>query len=58
MIAIREYIKVVDHKINITLPEQFNFEEVEVVIMPKNNSDLELSNDEDSQNIGKIGFHS
>lgn len=34
MEAIREYIKVVDHKINFTKQVPFDTEEVEVIILP------------------------
>jgi hypothetical protein len=35
MEAIRQIVKVKNHKINITLPDDFNAEEVEVIILPK-----------------------
>jgi hypothetical protein len=38
MEAIRQIVKVKNHKINITLPDDFNAEEVEVIILPKSNS--------------------
>jgi hypothetical protein len=34
MEAIRQTVKVKDHKINITLPDNFNADEVDVIIMP------------------------
>jgi len=34
MDAIRQTVKVKNHKINITLPEDFNADEVDVIIMP------------------------
>ena len=34
MEAIRRFVTVKDHKINITLPDDFNAEEVEVIILP------------------------
>ncbi len=34
MEAIRQTVKVKNHKINITLPDNFNAEEVDVIIMP------------------------
>ena len=34
MEAIRQTVKVKNHKINITLPDDFNAEEVDVIIMP------------------------
>lgn len=36
MEAIRQFIKVNGRNINITLPEDFNADEVEVIILPKN----------------------
>ncbi|MFV8334559.1 hypothetical protein [Flavobacterium sp. RSP29] len=38
MQAIRQIVKVKNHKINITLPDDFNAEEVEVIILPKSNT--------------------
>jgi len=40
MVAIREYMTVVNNQIVITLPKDFNYDEVEVVVMPKYNQDL------------------
>jgi len=40
MVAIREYMTVVNNQIVITLPKDFNYDEVEVVVMPKYNHDL------------------
>ncbi|MGG7036313.1 MAG: hypothetical protein ACI7YS_14110 [Flavobacterium sp.] len=37
MEAIRQFVTVKDHKISITLPDDFNAEEVEVIILPKSN---------------------
>ena len=34
MEAIRQTVKVKNHKINITLPDNFNADEVDVIIMP------------------------
>jgi len=36
MEAIRQYIKVNGRNISITLPDDFNADEVEVIILPKN----------------------
>ena len=35
MIALREFVKVENHQLHIQLPNDFNYEEVEVVILPK-----------------------
>jgi hypothetical protein len=35
MIAIREYATVKDHQLHLNLPKDFNFEEVEVIVMPR-----------------------
>ncbi|MGO4906229.1 hypothetical protein [Flavobacterium sp. W20_MBD1_R3] len=35
MEAIRQIVKVKNHKISITLPDDFNADEVEVIILPK-----------------------
>jgi hypothetical protein len=34
MEAIRQTLRVINHKINITLPDDFNAEEVDVIILP------------------------
>lgn len=41
MEAIRKIVTVKNHQINITLPSDFNAEEVEVIILPKQN-DFEI----------------
>jgi len=58
MQAIREYKKVINHQVIINLPENFDYDEVEVVVMPKKNIGIQLWNDKETQNIGKIGFYS
>ena len=37
MQAIRQTVKVKDHKINISLPDDFNADEVDVIILSKEN---------------------
>jgi len=39
MIAIREYATVKDHQIHINLPDEFGYDEVEVIIMPRSKID-------------------
>ncbi len=47
MTAIREFVKVDNHMLNIKLPDYFDYKEVEVVIMPRMGSDdLSYLNDE------------
>jgi virulence-associated protein VagC len=60
MIAIREYVKVQDHQLHIQLPNDFNFDEVEVLIMPKSSDRVnEASKGFSSfESIGKTGLHS
>lgn len=43
MEAIRQFIKVKNHQVNITLPEDFIADEVEVIILAKNDVDFQLS---------------
>jgi hypothetical protein len=38
MEAIRQIVKVKNHKISITLPNDFTADEVEVIILPKSNN--------------------
>lgn len=44
MEVIRQFAKVKNHQVNITLPEDFNAEEVEVIIFAK--SEYELSDNQ------------
>jgi len=39
MEAIREFAKVHNHSVNIKLPNDFDYDEVEVIIMPKEQED-------------------
>jgi hypothetical protein len=39
MEAIRQFVKVKNHQVNITLPEDFNAEEVEVIIFAKSENE-------------------
>lgn len=43
MEAIRQFVKVKNHQVNITLPEDFIADEVEVIILAKNDIDFQLS---------------
>jgi hypothetical protein len=43
MKAIRQFVKVKNHQINITLPESFTADEVEVIILAKNENDYTIS---------------
>ena len=43
MEAIRQFVKVKNHEINITLPENFTADEVEVIILAKSETDFQLS---------------
>ena len=53
MTALREFIKVKNHTVSITLPENFNCDEVEVIVMPKQNS-LQSTSDVDSLTIQAV----
>uniref|UniRef100_UPI00404B9B9A hypothetical protein n=1 Tax=Flavobacterium sp. TaxID=239 RepID=UPI00404B9B9A len=41
MEAIRQFVKVKNHQVNITLPDEFNAEEVEVIIL-KNSKEYQI----------------
>jgi hypothetical protein len=43
MEAIRQFVKVKNHQVNITLPIDFIADEVEVIIFAKNNDTFQLS---------------
>ena len=55
MTAIRNFTKVKDCMINIKLPKEFEDQEVEVIIMPKE-EEYEFWSDEELDNIGKITY--
>jgi len=42
MEAIRQTVKVKNHKISITLPDDFNSEEVDVIILPARNQEFSI----------------
>jgi len=46
MEAIRQFVKVKDQKVNITLPDDFIADEVEVIILAKNDISYHLSEEE------------
>ena len=56
MTALREFVKVKNHEVNIQLPNDFNYEEVEVIIIPKKEDDYEFWSDEEIENFGKYSF--
>ena len=58
MQAIREYVKIINHKLFLELPENLNFEEVEVIVIPMQNYEYQTWNEKEIKNSGKIGFHS
>lgn len=39
MQAHREFVKVHNHTVQIQLPDTFNYEEVEVIVMPRDNTE-------------------
>lgn len=53
MIAIRELVKVKNHRINLVLPKDFDYDEVEVIVLPK--AEFDYWSDEEIAQIGKIG---
>lgn len=57
MIALREFAKVSNHQLRITLPSDFNYEEVEVLIIPKA-PDTRAPVKSSLDDIGRIGLHS
>lgn len=46
MEAIRQFAKVKNHQINITLPEDFMADEVEIIIIAKNENEFLLSDEQ------------
>ena len=58
MTALREFIKVKNHQVILDLPVDFDYENVEVVVMPIKDEEWDYWSDEELDNIGKIGFMS
>lgn len=62
MFAIKEWVKVKNHQIVLTLPDGFDEnEEVEVIILAKKDSDTlqwDMWRDDELSHIGKLGLHS
>lgn len=56
MTAIREFIKVKNRRIVLDLPEDFNYENVEIVIMPAKEEDWEYWSEKEIGEVGKIGL--
>jgi len=52
MVALREFMQVIDNQLIINLPKDFNYKEVEVVIMPKDSQDLSQFNNEIQKGLG------
>lgn len=46
MEAIRQFVKVTNQKVNITLPDDFIADEVEVIIFAKNENNFHLSSNQ------------
>lgn len=59
MIALREYMKVKNHRLDVKLPDDFDYEDVEVVIIPvgqKENVAWDYWNEEELDRFGKYSF--
>jgi hypothetical protein len=56
MIAIRELVKIKNHRIDLLLPKDFIYDEVEVIVLPK--AEFDYWNSEEVAQIGKIGLAS
>ena len=46
MNAFRQIIEVKDHQLNISLPQDFNADKVEIIILPADDTDFELTEGE------------
>lgn len=46
MNAIRQIIEVKNHQLNISLPQDFNADKVEIIILPADDTDFELTEEE------------
>jgi len=56
MTALRKFIKVKNHEVNIKLPNDFDYEEVEVIVLPKKEDEYEFWSDEEINNFGKYSL--
>ena len=56
MIAIREFAVIKDNKLIIDLPNDFNYEKVEVIILPLDEKKYDFWNEKDLEEIEKIGL--
>jgi len=56
MTALREFIKVKNRQIVLDLPEDFDYENVEVVVMPAKEEEWEYWSEREISEIGNIGL--
>ncbi|MFZ2452763.1 MAG: hypothetical protein WAW36_19830 [Methylovulum miyakonense] len=62
MLAIKEWAKVKNHQVTLTLPDSFDEnEEVEVIVLSRKNAgelQWDFWNDDELAHIGRLGLHS
>ena len=51
-------MKVVDHRLCMQLPQGFDYTDVEVIVIPRDNDMIMTWSEEELTNIGKMGFNS
>ena len=56
MTILRKFLKVKEHKIAYTLPDDFDCDEVEIIIIPKKRDEWEYWNDNEIENFSKISL--
>ena len=56
MTALREFVKVENHKIVLDLPHDFNYDNVEIIIMPKQEQEWDYWSDQELKDVGNIGL--
>ena len=56
MLAVREYVEVIDHKLYMQLPEDFNYTDVEVIVIPRDENIYSTWTEDEINDIGKIGL--
>jgi len=57
MIALREFAKIINHKLILEIPSTFDYEDVEIIVLPRL-LEADFWSSDEIDNIGKIGLNS
>jgi hypothetical protein len=58
MTAIREFTTIKNHELRLQIPEEFDYEEVEVVIMPKHDARTDTQDTVSNEELQALSNHS